>query len=115
MSIEISAGSSVHTTAGPHAFVTQKNGGQIDEKPQAEAATTVGHADVIDAVRKANEFVRPLSDSIEFTLDQDSGRLIVKMVDLETQQVIRQFPSEEMLALIKAMDKLQGLLVEQKA
>ena len=32
-----------------------------------------------------------------------------------TNEVIRQIPSEEMLEIAKALDRLQGLLVKQKA
>lgn len=68
-----------------------------------------------NAVRQANELIKPISESLEFTVDNDTGKVIVKMVDKETAQVIRQFPSEEMLALTRAMDKLQGLLIQRKA
>lgn len=115
MTIEISGGSSVFPMPNPHPAGVQKAGGHGAERPQAAGAQPASRAEVAEAVRQANEFIKPVSDSIEFSLDQDSGKLVVKMVDLETRQVIRQFPSEEMLALARAMDKLQGLLVEQKA
>ena len=39
----------------------------------------------------------------------------MKVVDASTDEVIRQIPSEEIISIAKALDKLQGLLVEQKA
>lgn len=68
-----------------------------------------------DAVKKINAFVSPSSASIQFSVDQDSNRTVVKVVDLETKKVIRQFPNEEVLAMSKALDKLQGLMVKQTA
>jgi flagellar protein FlaG len=41
--------------------------------------------------------------------------MVVKVVDTETDQVIRQIPSEEMLAIARNIDRLQGLLVKQEA
>jgi flagellar protein FlaG len=41
--------------------------------------------------------------------------MVVKVIDRETQDVIRQIPSQEMLDLAQALDKLQGLLIKQKA
>jgi flagellar protein FlaG len=70
---------------------------------------------VKEAVKEMNEFVKPASASIEFALDEDSGRTIVKMVDTETNEVVRQMPSEEALAISKALDRLQGLTVRMKA
>ncbi|HSH98480.1 MAG: flagellar protein FlaG [Methylophilaceae bacterium] len=67
------------------------------------------------AVKNINEFVSPMTQSIEFSLDQESGRTIVKVVDSETQKVLRQIPDEEVLQISKTLDKLQGLLIKQTA
>lgn len=70
---------------------------------------------VTEAVDKIRQFVNPINDSIQFSIDEDSGRTVVKVVDLQTQEVIKQIPSEEALNLAKALDKLQGLLIQGKA
>lgn len=93
----------------------QKTDTPAAAKPAPATEQPASRAAVENAVREANEFIKPISESIEFTVDSDSGKVIVKMVDKETAQVIRQFPSEEMLALTRAMDKLQGLLIQRKA
>lgn len=68
-----------------------------------------------DAVGKINETMRSLSQGVEFSIDPDSDRTIVKVIDRQSNQVLRQFPSEEMLEIAKALDRLQGLLISQKA
>ena len=68
-----------------------------------------------DAIQAANDFVKPFNNGIQFNLDDETGKTIVKVVDLTTKEVVRQFPSEEMLAIAKALDKVKGLLVQQKA
>ncbi len=70
---------------------------------------------VAAAVQSANAYVQSVSSSIQFSLDQDSGRTVVKMVDTETEEVLRQFPSEEMLAISKSLDRMQGLLINREA
>lgn len=70
---------------------------------------------VAAAVQSANAYVQSVSSSIQFSLDQDSGRTVVKMVDTETAEVLRQFPSEEMLAISKSIDRMQGLLINREA
>ena len=37
------------------------------------------------------------------------------MVDKATKEVIRQIPSEEMIAMAKALDSIKGLFVKQQA
>jgi flagellar protein FlaG len=62
-----------------------------------------------------NEFIKPLNNSLQFNIDDDTGKTVVKVIDTATKEVIRQFPSEEMLSIAKAIDKMQGLLIHQKA
>lgn len=87
--------------------------------PQATAAsqsrTPVDSADVQDAVARAQEVLNRASANLRFAVDGDTGTMVVKVVDAETDQVIRQIPSEEMLAIARNMDRMQGLLVKQEA
>lgn len=67
------------------------------------------------AVQEMNEAIQPKTASIQFELDEDTGRTVVKMIDTDTNKVVRQIPSEEALAISKALDRLQGLMVHVKA
>lgn len=51
------------------------------------------------AVSQVNEFVQSLSRDLQFTVDEDSGRTVIKVLDTETKTVIRQIPPEEMLRI----------------
>ncbi|MEK8090573.1 flagellar protein FlaG [Thermithiobacillus plumbiphilus] len=83
--------------------------------PQPEKSAPPKPEAVKEAVRGVNEALRMLSRSIEFSVDEDTGRQLVKVVDQETKQVLRQIPSEEMLAIAKGLDRLVGLLIRDKA
>ncbi|MCF6353671.1 MAG: flagellar protein FlaG [Candidatus Polarisedimenticolaceae bacterium] len=52
-----------------------------------------------NAVRSLNESVQNIQRGIEFSIDEESGRSVVKVVDRETGDVIRQLPSEDALAV----------------
>ena len=67
------------------------------------------------SVEIMNKLMKSLDNSLRFSVDEDTGKTVVKVIDSTTQEVIKQFPSEEALALTKALDKLTGLLVEQQA
>lgn len=72
--------------------------------------------DALDkAVSDINKFLKPINSSIEFSIDQESGRTLVKVIDTDTKDVLRQFPSKEALAISQELGKLQGLLVREKA
>lgn len=81
--------------------------------PEAAAQPTS-----LEQVQQAMEDVRkaitPVAQDLLFSIDEDTGKTIVKVVDASTDEVIRQIPSEEIISIAKALDKLQGLLVQQK-
>lgn len=78
---------------------------QMQAKPEA----------LDEAVKAANDFVKPFNNALNFSVDQESQTTVVKVIDQSTKEVIRQIPSEEMLALAKALDTMKGLLIQQKA
>ncbi len=112
-----SSSSGVNTPAAVH--TPRKAEDDSVRPPVADSNTTdrkkVSMEAVEAAVREMNAFIKPASASIQFALDEDSGRTIVKMVDTETNKVVRQMPSEEALAISKSLDRLQGLTVHTKA
>lgn len=50
-----------------------------------------------------------------FDIDEQSGKIIVKVSDARTREVIRQIPAEEVLAMSRAMRPTPGLLLERQA
>jgi len=50
--------------------------------------------------------------SIQFSFDDSSKELVVKVVDTKTDKVIRQIPAEEALRLRAHMKELAGMIVE---
>jgi len=67
------------------------------------------------ALQKISEFVSSTASEISFSVDNESGRTVVKVTDRSTKEVIRQIPSQEFLEMSKALDHLQGLLLKNKA
>lgn len=71
--------------------------------------------DVEEAVAKLNQSVQARAQSLEFTIDDDSNRMIVKVIDQSTKEVLRQIPTPEALQIAKSIDaRTGGLLVDQE-
>jgi flagellar protein FlaG len=70
---------------------------------------------VEESVEKLNATVATFNRSLQFSIDKDTKLNIVKVVDVNSKEVIRQIPSEEVISIAKAIDKLQGLLLSDKA
>ena len=87
---------------------------QQPQGPKPEKAASA--KEVQQAADEINKALQRLnSSSLEFSVDHDSGRTVVRVVDVATKDVIRQIPNEETLQIAKSIDKLQGLLIRHKA
>lgn len=92
----------VQAAAKPNAVAEQKKASPTAQQLQ-------------DAVDKVSKAVSGYSRELQFSVDPDLKVSVVKVVDSQTKQVIRQIPSEEMLNIAKDLDKALGVLIEQKA
>jgi len=70
---------------------------------------------VTQALKSINEMLQARSPNLEFSVDSDSKRNIVKVVDKNTLEVIRQMPTQEALEIAKALDRLQSMLIRETA
>jgi flagellar protein FlaG len=67
------------------------------------------------AVETINRHLDAAAQNLRFSVDDATGKMVVRVVDTATGDVIRQVPSEELLAISRSIDRLQGLLFHQKA
>lgn len=73
-----------------------------------------------EQVQKAVESMRQMIEttapnSLAFSIDDDTGKTIVRVTDAQTGEMIRQIPSKELLEIARSLDKMQGMLLRQKA
>ncbi len=64
-------------------------------------------AKVEKAVTDINQYVQTVSRDLQFSLSEELplGRAVVKVLDTETKEVIRQFPAEEALAIAERINQ----------
>lgn len=72
-----------------------------------------------EAIAKAaadiQNFVKDMGRNLAFSIDETTGYNVVRVVNPETNELIRQLPSEELLKIAKNMRDLGNVLVNQKA
>jgi flagellar protein FlaG len=80
------------------------------------AKTSLTSDELNKLVSEMQRKVNTLSPQLQFSIDKESGKSIVKVTDSSTKEVIWQFPSEEALQITKEIDRFQqGMLVNRKA
>lgn len=83
-------------------------------KPIATPQPTAQNLKV--AVDSVNQALRQSNQSLEISVDNDTKAAVVRLVDTQTGQLIRQMPSKEMLAIAQSIDKYlqHGQLLSEK-
>jgi len=68
-----------------------------------------------NVVADLNKVAQANAQGVRFSIDEDTGRTVVKVVDTQTDQVLRQIPSVEALKLWRSMEQMQGAMLRDKA
>ena len=96
------------------ASIQAQNSTPAPQPAPANDSTHVDTKQLVQAVNQINQIVQSVTPCVEFTIENGSNAVIVKVVDVQTQEVIRQFPSEAAIGIAQALDNLQGLLLQHK-
>jgi flagellar protein FlaG len=81
---------------------------------QMPAAPPVELHKIESVTRQIDSFLRSINRSLQFRLDETTGRMVVSICDAETGEVIRQVPGEEALRIAQDLEThLSGMLDEK--
>ncbi len=94
----------------------------VDGKALPPATPQTGDAEtrsreVRETVQNLNDFIQRQDRALQFEVDEVTGDTVIKVMDSATDEVIRQIPSEELLALARRMMQLhedKGTLFQDK-
>ena len=84
---------------------------EVSDAPVAQkpAPAILTFEQVQRAIERLKQSIKPsLANSLEFEIDQSTGKTLVKILDRETRALVRQIPSEEILTIAHALDRLRG-------
>lgn len=96
-------------TGRPEADVQAKDNPNLARQAEKESEP------LEDVVSDLNNLVRELHRELKFSVDQDSGDTVIKIVDRETDEVVRQIPSEEVMHLRKRLQEAVGVFFQDSA
>ena len=93
--------------------------GDPSQRSEGEPAEASGPA-LDSAVKAFQAFLQQNQSDLSFQVDESTGRTYFKLVDSKTKEVIRQVPSEEILAMARKLRDLgdprgaSGVLVDEE-
>lgn len=92
--------------------ISTKEGGSQPESGQRD--NEVLEKQIKDAITRANDKLKVSRTKCEFTYHDEVKRVSIKVIDMDTEQIIREIPPEETIELVKKLWELAGLLIDEK-
>lgn len=73
------------------------------------------HKDELEkAIEETNKIIFRDNSRFEFKLHEGTGRMMVKLIDKETDEIIKEIPPEKILDLVASIWDLVGILVDER-
>lgn len=63
----------------------------------------------------ASSVLNAVNHRIKFSVHENSGQVVIKIVERESDEVIRQIPPEEIIKLMDDLEEMQGHIVQAEA
>ncbi|MFQ3208543.1 flagellar protein FlaG [Pseudoalteromonas sp. SD03] len=96
----------------------------IDEQKNTTTPTAASRIEVSETelspeklekvVQQLQDFMGEMNRSLQFKVDEDSGRNVIKVIDKESGDLVKQYPSEEVLGIVAKLAEATGVLVDFK-
>lgn len=114
MSVKLSQ---VYPTVLPQAPVADRDRDAVPAKVQETAGTDNqphSREDLEKAVGEIRDFVQSSQRQLDFSIDDSTGRVVVKVIATQSGEVIRQLPSELALKLAQSLSEASSLLFDDQ-
>jgi flagellar protein FlaG len=97
---------------------------RVADTPEKQAGASASHQ-VVKAALSTDELknlaseiqrkVSTVSSDLQFSVDQETGKDLIRVTDRTTKKIVWQFPSEEALNITRALDQYQkGVMLNRK-
>lgn len=100
-------------TEAKEALALEKDEQNSKKKMQNEESA-MSRPQLEQVAEKLQEFIGKMNRGLEFSVDKDSGRDVIKVLDKTSGELIKQYPTEEVLSLVAKLSEATGNFVDSK-
>ena len=69
---------------------------------------------IIKAIEEANKNLEPSGRKLEYSIHERTNRILVKVIDIQTEEVIKEIPDEKLMDMMADLCEASGILVDEK-
>jgi flagellar protein FlaG len=87
---------------------------QMRKKDSQDEDKVMSKPQLEEVAKQLQEFMGKMNRGLEFSVDKDSGRDVIKVLDKTSGELIKQYPTEEVLSLVAKLSEATGNFVDSK-
>ena len=92
---------------------TQERQEIASEKSPTDFVKEASKKQLDQTVTQLNGALQNVQRNLEFSIDKDAGQIVINVIDKETDKIVRQIPSEEVLELARNLHKISRQASEE--
>jgi len=81
---------------------------------QVSDETGISEKAIRDAIDRVNIVIAGFNRQFDFSIHEKTHRIMVKVIDTETKEVIKEIPPEKILDMVAQMWEMAGILVDER-
>lgn len=85
-----------------------------EEKQEPIIVSEITKEELEETIEKANQFLLGLKTQFDFKIHEGTGRTVVRLIDKQTEKVVKEIPPEKMLDVIASIWDSAGILIDRK-
>ncbi|HOW83483.1 MAG TPA: flagellar protein FlaG [Spirochaetota bacterium] len=80
---------------------------------EAAAAKSLTKKEIYESLDRLNAAMSDFNERISFSYHEKTNRIIVKVIDSHTNEVVREIPPKDMIKLLEHLKDSMGILVDE--
>jgi flagellar protein FlaG len=104
----------ISITETPASVRSQSSSQYDSERDKQQKDNCASEQQIRAAIKKANGHMKARNTKCEFSYHEKINTVSIKIIDQDTEEVIREIPPEEAMEMVEKMWEIAGLLVDEK-
>ncbi|WP_163852951.1 flagellar protein FlaG [Paenibacillus elgii] len=102
----------INNTASAQGTLMTQSSVELMHKEKFELS--ISEEALVKAIERANKTLAGIPTHVQYSIHKPSGDILVKVINTETKEVIREIPPEKLLDLIDKLQELNGRIIDEK-
>lgn len=113
--MQVTPNQTTATASGTPSQPSNRQAPTIQQPTETAEKSAIPDAETLEqTVTDINDVMAQFQRTLNFSIDHDAGKTIIKVIDTSNDELIRQIPSEDFIEISKHIEQMNNLLFSEK-